>query len=144
MPLGQFTFVNSLHNLSATAILPAILPYSDNFGLFYKLWPGSMSPTHNPHSSSSALCIFALVGPEQETVGTGIEALEGLQAQHSILIGDTGQGKSWILNLLLLLTRSDGEYGTAGWQLLRDKLEGGLEAVNDAQASAISTAVETS
>lgn len=99
-------------------------------------------PAHNTYSLP--LCVFLPCLPhEQETVGTGIEALEGLQAQHSILIGDTGQGKSWILNLLLLLTTSDGEYGTAGWQLLRDKLVEGLEAVNDAQASAISTAVET-
>jgi len=64
-----------------------------------------------------------------------IKVLKGLQAQHSILIGNTGQGKSWILNQLLLLTAGDSEYGTSAWQLLRDELKGGLEAVNDSQAS---------
>jgi len=61
--------------------------------------------------------------------------LEGLQAQHSILIGNTGQGKSWILNMLLLLTACDGEYGSPNWQLLRDELTDGLEAISDSQAS---------
>jgi len=81
---------------------------------------------------------FALVPRRlnaQESIRMGIEALEGLQAQHSIVIGDTGQGKSWLLNQLLLLTASDGEYGTAAWQLQRDRLKGGLEAVEDPQAS---------